>query len=251
MNECRRTADRLAAYTDRSLTPAEHEEVQRHLERCPPCRDEASQQTGGHAVLRAKADELRGQLPPGLRSRCEALAREHARGAAGRPWTARLVPAVATAALVAFTTAAIVYLATVRSDALLAAQLTADHSFCFRTHVPSGAPPLDAAQVQARLAQDYGWTVHVPPSSPGDDVELVHARACLYGEGRVPHLLYRAGDDELSLYVLQGAARQPAQVATFGHRSRIWTRGETTFVIVSSEADDVSAAEQYLMREAR
>jgi anti-sigma factor RsiW len=68
MNECRRTADRLAGYADRSLPPAEHVEVERHLSACPPCRDEAVQQSNAHAVLRARADELRCEsLPPCLR----------------------------------------------------------------------------------------------------------------------------------------------------------------------------------------
>jgi hypothetical protein len=203
-------------------------------------------------VLRAKANELRGEaLPSGLRSRCEALARTHGGVAARRWWAARFVPAAVTAMLVLLAAAAVIYLATGRSDAVLAAQLTADHTACFLAHVGAEAPPIDAARVEARLAQDAGAVLHVPPSSPEAGVELVHARICLYGEGRVPHLLYRADGHNVSLYVLQGAGRRPADVAAFGHRSRIWTRGETTFVLVSSTAGEASAAEQYLIREAR
>ena len=251
MNECRRTADRLAGYTDRSLPPAEQADVERHLSACPPCRDEAAQQSSAQAVLRAKASELRAEpLPPGLRSRCEALARQHAAAPAPRWWTPRLVR-VALAMLVVVAAAVAIYLATGRSDALLAAQLTADHTACFRAHVAANAPSLDAAQVEERFAQDYGATVHVPPSSPAEGVQLVHARICLYGEGRVPHLLYTANGENVSLYVLQGAERRTADVAAFGHQSHIWTRDDTTFVLVSSAVGEASAAERYLIREAR
>ncbi len=265
MSECRRTAGRLAAYTDASLPPAERDEVERHLDACPPCRDEASQQSGAHAILRARADRLRAEmLPPGLRSRCEALAREHAALPPARSWatprlrafgaSARqgLVPVTLAAILLVFTGAAIVSLATQRSDALFAAQLTADHTRCFRQHVGAAAPGLDAAQVEARLARDYGWRLHVPASLPNNELRLVHARRCLYAEGRIPHVLYRAHGEDLSLFVIEGVARPPADVTAFGHRSRIWTRGDTTFVLVSStSAGNLDAAARYLMQEAR
>ena len=265
MSECRRTAERLAAYTDASLPPADRDQVERHLAACPPCRDEATRQSGGHAVLRARADRLRAEtLPPGLRSRCEALAREHASAATPRSWATRrlralgasarhgLIPVTLAAILLVFTGAAIVSLATQRSDALFAAQLTADHTRCFRRHVGAAAPGLDAAQVEARLAQEFGWQLHVPASLPDDEVRLVHARRCLYADGRIPHVLYRANGEDLSLFVIEGVARPPADVTAFGHRSRIWTRGDTTFVLVSSSsAGNLDAAARYLMQEAR
>lgn len=253
MSDCRRTTERLAAYTDASLPPAERDEVERHLAACPPCRDDASQQSGAHSVLRARADALRAEtLPPGLRSRCEALARAHGAPPPARSWATRLVPVTLAAILLIFTGAAIMSLATQRSDALFAAQLTADHTRCFRRHVGADAPGLDAAQVEARLAQDYGWQLHVPASLPGDGLRLVHARRCLYAEGRIPHVLYRANGEDLSLFVIEGVARPPADVTAFGHRSRIWTRGDTTFVLVSSSsAGNLDAAARYLMQEAR
>ena len=81
----------------------------------------------------------------------------------------------------------------------------------------------------------------------------MHARRCLYGEGRIPHVLYRAGGEDLSLFVIEGVTRRPGDVAAFGHRSRIWTRGDKTFVLVSSESSGprLDAAARYLMQEAR
>lgn len=254
MSDCRRTTERLPAYADASLPPAERDEVERHLAACPPCREDASHQSGAHAVLRARAERLRAEpLPPGLRSRCDALARAQAAVPPARSWATRLVPVTLAAILLVFTGAAIVSLATERSDALFAAQLTADHTRCFRRHVQADAPGLDAAQVEARLAQDYGWDLHVPASFGNDEVRLVHARRCLYGEGRIPHVLYRAGGEDLSLFVIEGTTRRAGDVAAFGHRSRIWTRGDTTFVLVSSESSgpNLDAAARYLMQEAR
>ena len=251
MSDCRRTADRLTPYVDEALPPAERADVEEHLNACPPCRVSAEQEQGGRSVLRDRADRLRtGPLPPGLRTRCAAIAREHARAASGGSWRTRFVPASLAIALVLFAAVAIVTLATQRSNTLLAAQLTADHAKCFRAFPPS-VPDIDARAAEERLSSLYGWDIHVPPSSPRDGVRLVGARRCLYGDGRVPHLLYDAGGQSLSLFVLEGVTRQAADVTTFGHRSRIWSRGATTFVLVSpASAGELTQAVSYVRHEA-
>src|ERR671919_3087594 len=100
MSECRRTADRLTPYVDEALPPAERADVESHLNDCPPCRVSADHEKGGRAVLRERADQLRAApLPPGLRSRCAALARDHARAATAPSWTTRIVPASLAVAL--------------------------------------------------------------------------------------------------------------------------------------------------------
>jgi anti-sigma factor RsiW len=76
-SNCRRTAERLAAYVDEILPADEQGEVERHLEQCPPCLEAATRERLGRKVLRAMAARLGCEsLPPGLRERCEALARE-------------------------------------------------------------------------------------------------------------------------------------------------------------------------------
>jgi anti-sigma factor RsiW len=252
MSDCRSTDDQLTPYVDEALPLAERADVEQHLNACPPCRVSAEQEQGGRAVLRDRAGQLRAEpLPPGLRTRCAAIANEHARAASPASWRARVVPAALAIVLILFTTLAIVTLATQRSSTLLAAQLTADHTKCFRAFPPSGAS-VDAREAEERLASRYGWDIHVPPSSPRDGVRLVGARQCLYGEGRVPHLLYDVGGHELSLFVLEGVTRERADVTTFGHRSRIWSRGPTTFVLLSPvEAGDLTQAVSYVRREAQ
>jgi anti-sigma factor (TIGR02949 family) len=256
MTDCRQVTERLAAYTDASLPPGEREEVERHLAACPPCRHEASLESGGHDVLRARAEQLRAEpLPPGLRSRCEALAAAEQAGGARphRSWVSRLVPATAAAIVIVLAGAAVFVVAAQRSDVLFAAQLTADHTVCFRGHGPAEAPELEAAQVEAQLAGEYGWRLHVPASRASGDLRLIHARRCLSPEGLVPHLLYRVNGEDVSLYVLEGVTRRAADVSAFGHRSRIWARGDTTFVLVSSASagDRLDEAARYFAQEAR
>lgn len=252
MNDCRRTVERLAAYADESLAREERDEVERHLSACPPCRASASEERAGRAALRACADRLRtAPLPPGLRSRCEAVARERAQGTARFNWRTRLVPALLTAVLIIVTAAMIFALATRQSAALLAAQLTADHVKCFGDTTPD-ASALDAADAENALASRYGWNVHVPPSQERDGVRLVGARRCLYAEGRIPHMLYHVNGRDVSLYMLTGVTRKEADVTAFGHRSRIWSRGPNTFVLVSpADAGELESVMAYVRQEAR
>jgi len=78
-DDCRRTSGRLTSYVDGALPAGERADIERHLDRCPPCRTDAQRQVGARRVLREQAQSLTDTtLPPGLRARCEALAREHA-----------------------------------------------------------------------------------------------------------------------------------------------------------------------------
>jgi len=246
---CRRICDQLAQYADGSLSDAERGEVQRHLDACPPCRTIAGQECGARRLLRACADRLRAEpLPPGLESRCRALSSASYRS---RPaWLRRLVPLSIAALLVIFT-GSLLAVVTRHSDALLAAQLTADHVKCFGIFSPASGESMDAAQAQQMLAARFGLDVHVPPSSDKDAVELVNARRCLYADGRIPHLMYQANGQDVSLFILEGETRPAAELTTFGHHTRIWSRGGNTFVLVSPAAEEpVSSGVQYVRKEA-
>jgi anti-sigma factor RsiW len=262
-SDCKRTIERLTPYVDRQLGADEHADVDRHLNACPPCRRIAERERGARLVLQHESPRLRAApLPPGLRARCEALARDPATRAASTGaalvmralvtgWRSTLVPSILGAVLLVFTASALFSIATRRSDAVLAAQLTADHSKCFLVWGDAGASAVDARDVERMLASRYGWTVHVPPSSPAAGVELIGARRCLYADGVIPHVMYRANGHDLSLYVLNGVSRKPSELVTFGHRSRIWTRNEKTYVLVSSaSADGLPDATRYMMNEA-
>jgi anti-sigma factor RsiW len=256
MSECKRTIDRLAPYVDRLLPPDERADVERHLNACPPCRRLAVREEGGRAAVRQQSTRLPSEpLPPGLRTRCEALARERAalRSSGARTllsnWRSTLVPSVLGAILLVFFASALLSIATRRSDAVLAAQLTADHSKCFL--LSSSDSTADARDVERMLAERFGWNIHVPPSSPADGVELIGARRCLYADGVIPHVMYRVRGHDLSLYVLNGVTRKATDLVTLGHRSQIWTRNAKTYVLVSStRAEGLPDATRYMMNEA-
>ena len=263
MTDCRRTLDRMAPYVDGQLAPAEHAEVDRHLRACGPCRAAVVAEQGAHRVLREKAAALRAvDLPPGLRTRCEALARAHradegsrsswARlGLAVRGRAARLAPASLSAALVLVTAAAIFSVATARSNTVLAAQLTADHAKCFRLFAGAGEPA-DPAELEHMLQDRYGWDLQVAGSSGTDGVELIGARRCLYADGTIPHVMYRVNGENVSLYMLDGVERSEAVVMSLGHESRIWSRGDRTYVLVAPPAArDLGAGLQYVMQQSR
>jgi hypothetical protein len=90
----------------------------------------------------------------------------------------------------------------------------------------------------------------VPPSTSG--LQLVGVRRCLYADGLIPHVMYRANGQDLSLFVLKGVTRNATDLVTFGHRSQIWTKGNTTFVLVSPSEENgrLADATQYMMKEA-
>jgi anti-sigma factor RsiW len=254
MSNCRRTAERLTSYVDNVLPAQERHEVETHLAACPACRLKAAGERGGRTVLRECATRLHSApLPPGLRTRCEALARECRASRQG--WLTRmgrmaLLPATFTAIVVALVSMGLVWIVTEQSNTVLAAQLTADHMKCFRVFTSPEAPSADAVKVEEMLADRFGWDVHVPPSSPADGVTLIGARRCVYAEGSVPHIMYRVHGEDVSLYMLEGVNRSAADLVTLGHRSRIWTQGATTYVLVSPARGDFTTAAHYVMREA-
>ena len=252
MSDCRRTAERLASYTDDALPPAERADIERHLDAGPPCRTAAVHEQGGRTLLRERAEQLKAEpLPPGLRTRCEALARAHCDRSRKATWRSGLVPGIVTAFLVLVGAIAGLSVATHKSDTVLAAQLTADHMKCFREFAPAGAPGVDSRDVEERLEDQYGWDVHIPPSSTPAGVQLLGARRCLYADGTIPHVMYRVHGHDVSLYMLEGVQRPPAEVMALGHHSRIWTRGATTYVMISSApSQEFARAARYVMQEA-
>jgi anti-sigma factor (TIGR02949 family) len=245
---CQRICDLLAQYADGTLSDAERAEVQRHLDACPPCQAIAGKECGARQLLRACAERLRAEpVPPGLRSRCQALS---CGSQVGHPWFRRAVKFAIAALLIIFT-GSLVSIVTRQSDALLAAQLTADHMKCFGLFRPDPGTTMDAAQVERMLMERFGFDVHVPPSSDAGAVELVNARRCLYADGRIPHLMYEANGQDMSLFILEGESREPAELTAFGHHTRIWSRGGNTYVLITPAADNsVAAAARYVAEQA-
>jgi anti-sigma factor RsiW len=248
MGECRRTAEQLTPYLDGLLSPAEHADVERHLGACPPCRRAAAEASGGRTLLRERATPLREMpLPPGLRSRCEALALAHGRQTS---WWRRLVPAFVIAVLILSTGLAVFSLETRRSDYLLAQQLTLDHMKCFYFFASPDSSSVDAHATESWLSTQYGWDLRLPPSSASAGVSLIGARRCVYASGTIPHVMYRVNGQNVSLFMLEGVTRHNADLTAFGYESRIWSRGTTTFVLIAPQAGHIGAtAARYVMEQ--
>jgi anti-sigma factor RsiW len=253
MNDCRRTAERLTPYADDALPADERADIERHLAACPPCRRAAAHVQSGRTLLRERRAHLKSDtLPPGVRTRCEALARAYSARHGVPAWHAGLLRGAIAALVIVFAGGLALSFATHQSDTVLAAQLTADHVKCFRIFAGDNPPGVEAADVEHRLEDQYGWDVHIPPSSPEDGIQLIGARRCLYADGTMPHVMYRVHGKNVSLYMLEGVQRPPAELTTLGHRSRIWSRGTTTYVMVSADSGaDLVRAAQYVMQKAQ
>ncbi len=239
---------------ERVLTPyvdgegvGDRESVAVHLDRCPPCAAHAATEATARRLVRQRGQALSRPAPAALRCRCQALA---SYGRAASPWWSwrglRLAGAMAAVLL----TTALAYAIVTGSSTLFAAGLTVDHLKCFA--LPgSGSSRTTASAVASKLQRSYGWHVGVPPGAREMELELVGARRCLSTDGTVAHVLYRHAGKPLSLFVLPDHPREPEALSVLGHRSRIWSRGGTTFVLVAGEGNPrVEQVERYFLARA-
>jgi hypothetical protein len=74
----------------------------------------------------------------------------------------------------------------------------------------------------------------------------------MYGDTAIPHVMYRAHGQDMSLFVLAGETRKAADLVALDHRTSMWARDGTTFVLVLPVEDRaVVDAIGYVKREAR
>lgn len=249
---CADVEQKLASYIEEPADAA----IAAHLETCVSCRASAHAQTVARTVLRARATELAPMAPPGLRTRLRSLDTERAREAGdavgGLLWTR--LSAFAAAAVVVLTLGAVLLpIATVRSTAVLAAQLALDHLKCFTIEGHADGQPISPQLAEATLQNEYGFTVNVPPSSSADHLDLMAVRRCLYGDGRAAHLMYRLHGEPVSLFVIPGLARPADELSLFGHEQVVWTQGDRTYMLVARGGlrDELSRVASYLRSEAK
>ena len=117
----------------------------------------------------------------------------------------------------------------------MVAELTADHVKCFamnavlRTHQATEA-------VEGSMASGFSWDMRLPESAEREGLELVGSRPCVYGEGKVAHIMYRYHGRPVSLFMLPRTTRAEQLVEVFGHEAAIWSVGDRTFVLIAREA---------------
>jgi len=232
MADCKQLDPLLTPYVDGELDAASRDRVNAHLRACPPCHTRMVAERSVRALLRDRRDVLRPPAPPTLHARC-ATAAARRRTATAPSWPRRLAPLAVAAGLVLFSGVSI-YEATPRSARLLAAELTADHVKCFTLNSligPNGGPQA----VEAVLASRFGWRARLPQRPEQIGLELIGARPCLYGQGRIAHIMYRHHGHPVSVFMLPDTVRPDQFVEVMGHEAVIWTEHGRTFVLLASE----------------
>jgi anti-sigma factor RsiW len=248
---CREVENRLPSYVD-GLETSSAAAIAAHLETCAACRELAHAQSAARAVLKARAAQLAPLAPPGLRTRILA----NTANQASEPvlaWSGRLTAFAAALMIVLTIGAVLLPVATVRSTAVLAAQLALDHLKCFTIEGDADGEPIPAAQAEATLKQEFDFAVTVPASLGAEKLELMAVRRCLYGDGRAAHVMYRLDGEPVSLFIIPGLTRPAAELSLFGHDQVVWTAGDRTYMLIApaTSRSKLGRVASYLQNEAK
>jgi anti-sigma factor RsiW len=268
MSRCTFIDALLTPYVDGELTPPDRDAVDQHVVKCPPCRGRLLAERAVRAVIADRRDRIcTERAPEALRARCAALRAAAGQMADARPermprlaslaapdalppafrlaqrdraarprWRARIAPLSMAAALVLIVGAAFLYQLTASSSRVMAAELTADHMKCFALNNVLGTHAT-AEIVESSMASTFDWPMQLPPANEGG-LDLVGSRPCLYGEGRVAHIMFRHNGTPVSLFMLPKTSRADELVRVLGHEAAIWSVGDRTFVLIARETKD-------------
>jgi anti-sigma factor RsiW len=236
MSNCRSIDPLVTRYVDGDIPDTDRRVVDDHLRVCPPCYSRVASERAVRDAIQARRPSLCDKAPAALRARCLALTRGgHPSTASSRQsWRSRLVPLALAASLLLVLGLPILYSMTAGSTRVLAAELTADHMKCFAMNAVLGTHQLPSA-VEETMASGFGWNMRLPSNPASVGLELVGARPCLYGEGKIAHIMYRHAGQPVSLFMLPKDSRTPQLVSVLGHQARIWCVGDKTFVMIARE----------------
>ena len=251
MTDCRQIESLLPPFVDGDADARTRQLVEAHLASCAACRNRVTMERTVRTVLRARAAELTELAPPGLRTRIVASLHAGATETRKATWGVRIT-AFAAAAVFVIVVAGALELVTPKSDVLYAAQLAIDHVRCFVAELAS-KEPADARVLQKRLADNYGWSVPVPPSNANVGLTLIAARRCPFWIGEHAHLLYRSGDREVSLYVRPGGEVRDGHLHVLGHSEKLWNSGGNLYTLVADglEPTELANVTAYLQDQTR
>jgi anti-sigma factor RsiW len=232
MIDCQMLDPLVTPYVDGELDADSRDAVEAHLGRCAPCQSRVAAERSVRELIHARHDALTARCaPPALRSRCAA---SMARAPRTRSWPARATPFALAATLVLIVGGAFVYQLTDRSERVMAAELTADHIKCFGVNRLLGTHD-SVAVVESAIGSTFGLRLALPDRPQQAGLELVGERPCLYGEGRVAHIMYRHNGHPVSLFMLPRTTRRDGVVEVMGHEAAIWSSGDRTFVLIARE----------------
>jgi len=255
MPNCSQIDPLVTPYVDGELPAAERAVVTEHVRVCAPCHSRVVAERAVRTLIQARKTAFTAiNAPESLRVRCRETARQpHSRDAGARapdipavrvnsrfagasavPWRSRLAPVALAASLVVVVGGAFVYQITDKSARVMAAELTADHVKCLALNRLLDTHDAPMA-VESSMLAAFGWQAHLPEEPGRADLELVGARPCLYGEGKIAHIMYRHRGRPVSLFMLPNATRSRELVEVLGHQAAIWCVGNRTFVLISRE----------------
>jgi anti-sigma factor RsiW len=238
MSDCASIDPLVTPYVDGEIAPDERQRIEAHLRRCPPCDSRVMAERAVRRLIQRQRPALCGErASPVLRAACagmRACSRGQAPGATRAAWRASLVPFALAATLFLIVGGAFLYEATDLSARVMAAELTADHVKCFTMNGVLHTHDSPAA-VQSSMLSGFGWRMQVPPALEHLGLELVGSRPCLYGQGRIAHLMYLHHGQPVSVFMLPNALRTDEVVEVLGHEAVIWSIGGRTFVLIARE----------------
>jgi anti-sigma factor RsiW len=251
MPNCQIIDPLVTPYVDGQLSDADRRRVDDHLRVCSPCHSRIDAERAVRDLLQARRDELtRPCAPASLRERCRDMAADgkrslpqtggtgwRAAASVGLPPRTRFAPLALAASLVLIVGVAFLYQLTAASSKVLAAELAADHVKCFTLNEVLHTHQ-QAAAVESYMLSGFGWHMQLPSGAANESLELVGSRPCLYGEGKLAHIMYRHRGQPVSLFMLPRESRPQDFVEVFGHKAAIWCDGERTFVLLARESKE-------------
>ena len=236
MLECSFVDPLVTPYIDDALAAADRQLIEEHVRECASCRFRILAESSVRALLRDRRTELRSDSAPAtLRARCAAAAGPPVVASVRPAWRRRAAPLALAAALVLVTGALALERATQASARVMSAELTVDHMKCFLVNAVLGTGQAQS-EVERSLAAGFGWNARLPERPDEVGLELVGARPCLYGEGRVAHVMYRYHGRPVSLFMLPEKQRAAELLSVWGHEVAVWSSGDRTFVLVAHES---------------
>jgi anti-sigma factor RsiW len=243
--DCRSIDPLVTPYVDGQLPDADRVVVDRHLTLCPPCYSRVAAERAVSELIRARRDVLSAPCAPRtLRSKCAEAAAPSSRDVDPRfagasrvgpvNWQARFGPLAVAASLVAIVGGAFLYQLTIASERVMAAELAADHLKCFALNGVLHTHD-EPATVESSMLSGFGWQMHLPINAASAGLELVGARPCMYGVGKVAHIMYRHNGEPMSLFMLPRVEHPEQVIQVLGHGAAIWCDNNRTFVLVARE----------------
>jgi anti-sigma factor RsiW len=244
MSDCSFIDPLVTPYVDGELPGADREAVAQHLRACPPCRARVIIEQAVRDLVHARKPSLqRDRASDLLRAKCAAQSERSIAGGRGAAASApggtvaarwRTLAPLTLASTLVLVAGASLYRITEKSTHVMAAELAADHVKCFLLQDLIGAEQ-PVGPVEYALASKFGWSAHLPERPDRAALELLGERTCLYGQGRVAHIMYRHEGRPVSLFMLPNDTRKEEVLETLGHGAAVWSVGSRTFVLIARE----------------